>query len=125
MWWLDSGATIHVSMSMQGCLHCRKPRTEEKYVFTGNDTSARVDWIGTFRLLLNTSHFVDLINTFVVSTFRRNLMSISTLDKFGYTCTFGNRKVSIKYEDNIIGVGSLLQDSNLCWLYLILSLHST
>ena len=32
-WWLDSGATIHVSMSMQGCLHCRKPRSEEKYVW--------------------------------------------------------------------------------------------
>ena len=94
-------------MSMQGCLHCRKPRSEERYVFTGNDTSARVERIGTFRLLLNTGHFVDLLNTFVVPTFRRNLVSVSTLDKFGYTCTFGNRKVSIKYEDNIIGSGSL------------------
>ena len=90
-WWLDSGATIHVSMSMQGCLHCRKPRSEETYVFTGNDTSARVEGIRTFRLLLNTSHFVDLINTFVVPTFRRNLVYVYTLDKFGYTCTFRNR----------------------------------
>ena len=84
-WWLDSGATIHVSMSMQGCLHCQKPRSEEKYVFTGNDTSARVEGIGTFRLLLNTGHFVDLIDTFVVPTFRCNLVSISTLDKSSYT----------------------------------------
>ena len=128
-WWLDSGATIHVSMSMQGCLHCRKPRSEERYVFTGNDTSARVERIGTFRLLLNTGHFVDLLNTFVVPTFRRNLVSVSTLDKFGYTCTFGNRKVSIKYEDNIIGTGTLLQDSNLYLLNIVtpsnLILHTT
>ena len=95
-WWLDSGATIHVSMPMQGCLHCRKPRSEEKYVFTGNDTSARVEGIRRFRLLLNTGHFVHLIDTFVVPTFRRNVVSISTLDKFGYTCISGNRKVSIR-----------------------------
>ena len=83
-WWLDYGATIHVSMSMQGCLHRRKPRTEEKYVFTSNDTLARVEGIKTFRLLLNTSHFVDLIDTLVVSTFRRNLLFFSTMDKFDY-----------------------------------------
>ena len=82
-------------------------------MFTGSDTSARVKGIRIFILLLNTGYFVDMIDTFVVSTFRRNLVSISTMDKFGYTCTFRNRKVSIKYEDNIIGTGSLLQDSNL------------
>ena len=82
-------------------------------MFTGNDTSARVEGIRTFRLLIYIGHFFDLINTFIVPTFRRNLVYVSTLDKFGYTCTFGNRKVSIKYEDNIIGTGFLLQDSNL------------
>ena len=92
----------------KGCLHCRKPRSEEKYVFTGNNTSARVEGIETFTLLLNTDHCVDLINTFVVPTFRRNLVSVSTLDKFGYNCTFENTKVSIKYEDNIIHTESLL-----------------
>ena len=107
-WWLDSGATIHVSMSMQDCLHYRKPISKEKYVFTGIDTSARVERFGTFRLLLNIGHFIYLIDTFVVLTLRCNLVSVSTLDKFGYTCTFGNRKVSITYEDNIIGTGSLL-----------------
>ena len=30
-----------------------------------------------------------------------------------YTCIFINRKVSISYEDNIFGTGSLLQDSNM------------
>ena len=68
------------------CLHCRKPRSEEKYVFTCINTSARVEGFGTFRLLLNTCHFVYLIDTFVVPTFRCNLVSISTLEKFGYAC---------------------------------------
>ena len=107
------------------CLHCRKPISEEKYVFTGIDTSVRVERFGTFRLLLNTGHFFYLIDTFVVSTFRRNLVSISTLDKFGYTCTFGNRKVSIKYEDNIIGTGSLLKHNNLYCYFIQLNFLDT
>ena len=68
------------------CLHYRKPISEEKYVFASINTSARVEGFGTFRLLLNTGHFVYLIDTFVVPTFRCNLVSASTLDKFGYTC---------------------------------------
>ena len=92
---------------MQGCLYCWKLRSEEKYVFTSNDTSARVEGIRTFILLLNMGHFVDLIDTFVVPTFRRDQVSVSTLDKFGYTCTFRNRKVDIGYGDNLIGPGSL------------------
>ena len=80
----------------KGCLYCRKPRSEDKYGFSGNDTSARVEGIKTLRLLLNTSHFVDLIDTFFVPNFRHNLVFVSTLDRFGYTCTFGNRKVSIR-----------------------------
>ena len=70
----------------KGCLHCQKPRSEEKYVFTGIDIAARVEGFITFRLPLNTSHFVYLIDTFVVPTFRCNLVSVSTLHKFGYTC---------------------------------------
>ena len=41
------------------------------------------------------------------------------MDKFGYTSTFGNRKVNIGYEDNVVGTGSLLQDSNLYLLNVI------
>ena len=73
-------------MSMQGCLHFQKPISQEKYVFTGIDTSARVEGFGTFRLFQNTGHFVYLIDTLVVPTFRCNLVSVSTLDKFGYAC---------------------------------------
>ena len=104
---------------MQDCLYCWKPRSEEKYAFTGNDTSARVEGIKTFILLLNTSPFVNLIDTFIVPTFRCNLVYVSTLDKFAYTCNFGNRKVSISYEDNFICTRSLLKNNNLYLLNVI------
>ena len=108
-------------MSVQGCLHCWKPRSEEKYVFTGSDTSSRVEGIETFRLLLNTGHFVDLIDTFVVPTFRCNLVSLYTLDKFGYTYTFRNRKFNISYVESVNGIESLLLDSNMYLLNFITS----
>ena len=38
-------------------------------MFIGNDTSARVEGIRTFRLLLYIGHFVDLINTFCCTNF--------------------------------------------------------
>ena len=107
------------------CLHCQKPIREEKYILTSIDTSTRVEGFGTFRLLLNTGHFVYLIDTFVVPTFRCNLVYVSTLDKFGYTCTFGNKKVSIKYEDNIIGTRSLLHHNNLYYYSIQLNFLDT
>ena len=54
-------------------------------MFTDNDTSTRVEGIRTFRLLLNTGHFVDLIDTFVVPTLRCNLVFVSTMDSYSYS----------------------------------------
>ena len=31
-WWIDSGATTHISLSMQGCLSCRRPSDNERYI---------------------------------------------------------------------------------------------
>ena len=36
MWWIDSSATTHISMSMQDCLNCRKPGDGERYIYVGN-----------------------------------------------------------------------------------------
>jgi len=48
--------------------------------------------IGTFRLHLKTGFYLDLFETFVVSSFIRNLISISNLDKFDFSCSLGNNK---------------------------------
>ena len=43
-----------------------------------------VEAIGHFRLLLCNGFYLDLKDTFVVSSFRRNLILVSYLDKSGY-----------------------------------------
>jgi len=53
---------------------------------------------------------LDFFETFVVPSFRRNLISISSLDKFGFSCSFGNNKISLYQNLNLIGFGSLIDN---------------
>ena len=53
-WWIDSGATTHISVSMQGILHCRTPSDAERYIYVGDGKTVQVEAIGKFRLLLKT-----------------------------------------------------------------------
>ena len=62
-WWIDSGATTHISVSMQGYLSCRKPNDGERYIFVGDGKKVEVEAIGIFRLLLNSSTYLDLNET--------------------------------------------------------------
>ena len=92
-WWIDSSATTHISVSMQGFLSCRKLNDGERYIFVGDGKKVEVESIGIFRLLLKSGTYLDLNETFGVSSFIRNLVSISVLDKFGYSYSFGNNKL--------------------------------
>ncbi|KAB5520226.1 hypothetical protein DKX38_024545 [Salix brachista] len=115
-WWLESGATTHISVSMQGCLSCRKPNNVERYIYVGDVKTVEVEAIGKFRLLLKTRLYLDLNKTFIVPSFRRNLISISALDKSGYSCSFGNGNFSLFYDSKLSGFVSLSGYDN---LYLI------
>ena len=124
-WWIDSGATSHISVSMQGCLSCRKPNDGERYIFEGDVKKVEVEAVGIFRLLLNYGTYLDLNQTFFVLSFRRNLVSISVLDKFGYSCSFGNNKFSLFQNSNLVGTGSLSYVDNLYMLDTVASYHET
>ena len=94
-WWIDSGAITHISVSMQGCLSCRKPNDGKRYIFVCDGKKVEVEAIGIFRLLLKSGTYLDLNETFVVPSFRRNLVYISVLENFGYSCSFGSNKFSL------------------------------
>ena len=64
-WWVDSGATTHTSVSMQGCLWSRKPSDAERFIYVGDGNAVPVEAIGTFRLSFDTSHFIELRETYV------------------------------------------------------------
>ena len=35
-WWIDTGATTHIIVTMQGCLRSRMPTDGERYIYVGN-----------------------------------------------------------------------------------------
>ena len=59
-WWIDSGATIHVSNTIQGFLTSQTIKPNERVIFIGNQVKAPVETIGTFHLFLDTRYHLDL-----------------------------------------------------------------
>ena len=105
-----------LGVQRKGCLSCRKPNDGETYIFVGDGKKVEVEANGTFRLFLKSGTYLDLNETYVVPSFQRNLVSISILDKFGYTCSFGNNKFSLLQNSNLVGTGSLSYVDNIYML---------
>jgi GAG-pre-integrase domain len=124
-WWIYSGATTHISVSMQGYRNYRKPRDDERYIYVGDDNKAEVEVIGHFRLLMKISLYLDLYDTFVVPSFRRNLISIPALDKLGFSCSFGDGKFGLYRHSNMVASGFLSVMDNLCALDTTASYNET
>ena len=59
-WWIDTGATTHISVKMQGCLRSRVPIDVERFIYMGNGNKAHVEAIGLFRLQLEFGFYLDL-----------------------------------------------------------------
>ena len=110
---------------MQGCLSDRVPNDVERFIYVGDGKSMEVEATGHFRLLLKTGIYFDLKEIFIVPSFRRNLVSISVLDKLGYTYSFGNSQFSLFLNSNIVGTGSLSGFGNLYLLGIIASYYET
>ncbi|KAL9461972.1 hypothetical protein AB3S75_000039 [Citrus x aurantiifolia] len=73
----------------------------------GNGVTAKVESIGVVRLHLATSYFLDLLGTAYIPSIRRNLISVSILDRCGYTFHFGDRKVYLFCNSELVGYGTL------------------
>ena len=104
---------------------CRKLIDGERYIYLGDGKPVKVEAIGTFRLLLRTGFYLDLNETFIISSFRRNLISISTLDKFGFFCSFRNSKFSFFQNSKLVGTGSLPGYGNIYLLDTIVSFNES
>ena len=125
MWWIDSGVTTHISVSMQGCLNYWKPNNGERYIYVGDDKKVEIETIGKFRLLLKTLFYLDLDETFIVPSFRQKLISIFVLDKAGYSCSFGSGKVCLFHDSKLVGSSSLSGDDNLYLMDTIASFNES
>ena len=61
----------------------------------GDGTKVQVEFLGTVRLQLNTGHFLELFDVAYIPSIRRNLISVSILDRLGYSLLFETRKLNL------------------------------
>jgi hypothetical protein len=73
----------------------------------GNRVRASIEAIGTYCLFLDTSHHLDLFQTFYVPSNSRNLVSLPKLDLDGYFINFGNKSFSLFKNTSFVGSGIL------------------
>jgi len=106
-WWLDTGASIHVTNSLQKLKTRRRPSDGELSIAVGNGVNVGVENIGTASLKLSSGFELTLSNVVYVPSMRRNLISISVLDKCGFMFVFGNNEVKISCNSSLIGSGVL------------------
>lgn len=64
---------------MQGVLKIQNIKPIQIFVFMGNRNKAPDESIGTYRLILDTGPYLDLIQTLYVPTFSFNLVSYQNL----------------------------------------------
>ncbi|XP_019435007.1 PREDICTED: uncharacterized protein LOC109341527 [Lupinus angustifolius] len=85
-----------IGLKRKGFITTRTTRPNEKFVFMGNRVKVPVEAVGTYRLILDTGHHLDLFETLYVPNISRNLVSLSKLDVGGYSFKFGNECFSLR-----------------------------
>jgi hypothetical protein len=88
-WWIDSGATVHVTNSLQGFCTRRILQRGERRLRVANGVEVEVEAIGELPLELNNSFILHLQNVLYVPPLSRNLISVSCLEEDGFDCHFG------------------------------------
>jgi GAG-pre-integrase domain len=74
---------------------------------------------------LKTGLYLNLFDTFVVSSFRWNLISIFALVKLDFSCSFGDEKFILYQHSNMVASGFLSVMDNLYALDTIASHNET
>ena len=69
-----------------------KPSDGERYIHIGDGEKVKIKTIRKFRLLLKTGFYLNLNEIYIVSSFGRNLIYISTMYKYGFTYYFRIKK---------------------------------
>ncbi|RVW16023.1 Retrovirus-related Pol polyprotein from transposon TNT 1-94 [Vitis vinifera] len=106
-WWLDTGATIHVTNSLQEMTKKRRPSKHEEFVYMGNGSKVKVEFFGMIKLRLATESFLLLHDVAYIPSLRRNLIFVFVLDRHSYSFHFGGGKVDIFSNSVLIGNGVL------------------
>ena len=105
-WIVNSRATNHVCYSLWGFLERRMLNKNVINLCLGNRVLVSVSAVGDISVNLDASGHLYLIDIYYVPQFKRNLISVSCLNKFEYSVTF-NKKFIISKDDKFVCKGTL------------------
>ncbi|KAK8945224.1 hypothetical protein KSP39_PZI008149 [Platanthera zijinensis] len=104
-WWLDSGATCHVTND-RGLLAEVKVVQEKMENYNGGETE--MTHVGTPELVLSLGKILFLNNVKVVPTLTKNLISMSLLDKAEMSFTTQKRRMTLTVNSHYFGCAYLI-----------------
>ena len=104
-WWVDSGASIHVTNSLQGFINKRVPRYDEISVIVGTGDKAAVKFVGTVRVKLESGFILELEDVCYVPSIRRNLISVSQIVKKNFELSINDSGFIIYQDLQVVGNG--------------------
>ncbi|PHT44480.1 hypothetical protein CQW23_13638 [Capsicum baccatum] len=107
-WWMDSGATCHVCSNKEFVSSFALAQVE-KMIYMTNSSTAKVEGTGKICLKMTSGKVLTLNIVLYVLELRRNLISVSLLDKNGFKCVTVSRKIVISKGEMCVGKGYLTE----------------
>ncbi|KAI3729037.1 hypothetical protein L6452_17683 [Arctium lappa] len=107
-WVLDIGCGSHICRNVQELKRTRRLSKGEVNLRVGNGAKVVVIAVGSILLTLSTGLLLELDDCYCVPYISRNLISVSCLDKKGFTFSIGNKCCSFSFGNIHYGDASLI-----------------
>ncbi|KAF3662700.1 Histone H2AX [Capsicum annuum] len=101
-WWMDSGATRHVCANKELFSLFASAQVEEM-IYMANSATTMVEGTGKVGLKMTSGKVLTLTNVLYVRELRRNLISVSLLDKNEFKCVTVSGKIVISKGEVYVG----------------------
>ncbi|CAM8880967.1 unnamed protein product [Rhodiola kirilowii] len=103
-WWIDSGATKHVCKDRR-CFKTHETVKDGSVLHMGNESTAPIMGQGNVVLEFSSGKTLELLNVLHVPLIRKNLVSGSLLNKFGFKRVYESDKYVLSKHGVFVGFG--------------------
>ena len=107
-WWIDSGATKHVCKD-RSLFKSYKAMDDGSVLYMGNSSTAIVKGKGNVQLEFTSGKILTLTDVYHVPEVRKNLVSGSLLNKFGFKLVFESNKFILSKGGTFVGKGYMYE----------------